>query len=61
MSREKLGFILKCLSYRNVLINLFLRTAFYTIIAQVQGIYLSLQKVKSVRALVHQIDLRDDS
>jgi hypothetical protein len=42
-------------------INLLLRTAFYPKVAKLQWVYVSLEKLKSICALIHEINFSDNS
>ena len=61
MSGEKLGLLLYRIPNRQILIDLKLTTALHAKIAKLKWIVLALQSFISVSAIIHQVDLGDDT
>ena len=61
MSREKLGLLLYRVPNGNLLFNLKLTTALHTKVSKLEWVVYTLQSFISVSALVHQVDLSDDT
>ena len=61
MSGEKLGLLLYRVPNGQVLFDLKLTAALYTKVTKLEWVVYTLQSLISVSALVHQIDLSDDT
>ena len=61
MSGEKLGLLLYRVPNGQVLFDLKLTTALHTKVTKLEWVVYTLQSLISVSALVHQIDLSDDT
>ena len=61
MSGEKLGLLLYRIPNRQILIDLKLTTALHAKIAKLERVVLALQSFISVSAIIHQVDLSDDT